>query len=189
MSAICLGLSCGGNLTLSSFCPKIILQNKGSTLLTNYFTRVMFYPCFDIPPIDPRSHFSSCGGLPFSHQTGKSSFHTTGTKRRAKPRVKRMRVYVVLPSPRVKPFTLKRRLQAMAGKANPFLSDSEKSAINALDPSLTPLCVSFVGMQECTSYRSFGLYNIEETIDDNLVLHSTVSLQTIAAYGYRPVMV
>ena len=79
----------------------------------------------------------------------------------------------------------------MAGKANPnasILSDCEKSAINALDPALTPLCVSFVGMQETPS-RSFGLYNIEEAIDDNLVLHSTVSLQTIAAYGYRPVMV
>jgi len=48
--------------------------------------------------------------------------------------------------------------------------------------------VSFVGMQETPS-RSFGLYNIEEAIDDNLVLHSTVSLQTIAAFGYRPVMV
>ena len=79
----------------------------------------------------------------------------------------------------------------MAGKANPnapILSDCEKAAINALDPALTPLCVSFVGMQE-TSSRAFGLYNVEEAIDDNLVLHSTVSLQTIAAYGYRPVMV
>jgi len=79
----------------------------------------------------------------------------------------------------------------MAGKANPnasILSDCEKSAINALDPALTPLCVSFVGMQESTS-RSCGLYNIEEAIDDNLVLHSTVSRQTLAAYGYRPVMV
>lgn len=79
----------------------------------------------------------------------------------------------------------------MAGKANPnapILSDSEKSAINALDPSLTPLCVSFVGAQETPS-RSFGLYNVEEAIDDNLVLHSTVSLQTLATFGYRPVMV
>lgn len=79
----------------------------------------------------------------------------------------------------------------MTGKANPnapILSDCEKSAINALDPSLTPLCVSFIGMQE-TPTRTFGLYNIEETIDDNLVLHSTVSLQTIATFGYRPVMV
>ena len=79
----------------------------------------------------------------------------------------------------------------MAGKANPnvpILSDCEKSAINALDPALTPLCVSFVGVQEASS-RAFGLYNVEEAIDDNLVLHSTVSLQTIAAYGYRPVMV
>ena len=70
----------------------------------------------------------------------------------------------------------------------PILADCEKAAIDALDPSLTPLCVSFVGMQE-TPTRAFGLYNIEEAIDDNLVLHSTVSLQTIAAYGYRPVMV
>ena len=70
----------------------------------------------------------------------------------------------------------------------PTLADCEKAAINALDPSLTPLCVSFVGMQETPS-RSFGLYNIEEAIDDNLVLHSTVSLQTLAVYGYRPVMV
>ena len=69
-----------------------------------------------------------------------------------------------------------------------ILADCEKSAINALDPALTPLCVSFVGMQETPS-RSFGLYNVEETIDDNLVLHSTVSLQTITVYGYRPVMV
>ena len=69
-----------------------------------------------------------------------------------------------------------------------ILADCEKAAINALDPSLTPICASFVGMQE-TSSRAFGLYNIEEAIDDNLVLHSTVSLQTIAAYGYRPVMV
>ncbi len=70
----------------------------------------------------------------------------------------------------------------------PVLAESEKLALNALDPALTPLCVSFVGMQETPS-RSFGLYNVEETIDDNLVLHSTVSLQTIAAYGYRPVMI
>ena len=79
----------------------------------------------------------------------------------------------------------------MAGKANPnasILSDCEKAAINALDPALTPLCVSFVGMQETPS-RAFGLYNVEEDIDNNLILHSTVSLQTIAAYGYRPVMV
>ncbi len=70
----------------------------------------------------------------------------------------------------------------------PILADSEKAAIKALDPALTPLCVSFVGMQETPS-RTFGLYNVEEAIDDNLVLHSTVSLQTIAAYGYRPVMI
>ena len=70
----------------------------------------------------------------------------------------------------------------------PILSDCEKSAINALDPALTPLCVTFVGMQE-TPTRVFGLYNIEEAIDDNLVLHSAVSLQTLAAFGYRPVMV
>ena len=79
----------------------------------------------------------------------------------------------------------------MAGKANPnasILSDCEKAAINALDPSLTPICVSFVGMQGTPS-RAFGLYNVEEDIDNNLILHSTVSLQTIAAYGYRPVMV
>ena len=69
-----------------------------------------------------------------------------------------------------------------------ILADCEKAAINVLDPSLTPLCVSFVGMQE-TSSRAFGLYNIEEAIDDNLVVHSTVSLQTITVYGYRPVMV
>ena len=69
-----------------------------------------------------------------------------------------------------------------------ILADCEKAAINALDPSLTPLCVTFVGMQE-TSSRAFGLYNVEEAIDDNLVLHSTVSLQTLAAFGYRPVMV
>ena len=70
----------------------------------------------------------------------------------------------------------------------PRLSDCERAAINALDPSLTPLCVSFVGMQETPSL-SFGLYNIEEAIDDNLVLCSTVSLQTLAAFGYRPVLV
>ena len=78
----------------------------------------------------------------------------------------------------------------MAGKANPnvpILSDCEKSAINALDPALNPLCVSFVGMQE-TATRAFGLYNVEEAIDDNLVFCSTVSLQTIAAYGYRPIL-
>ena len=69
-----------------------------------------------------------------------------------------------------------------------ILADCEKAAINALDPSLTPLCVSFVGMQE-TPTRTFGLYNIEEAIDDNLVLHSAVSLQTLATFGYRPVMV
>ena len=80
------------------------------------------------------------------------------------------------------------RLVAWSDDKAPVLADCEKAAINALDPSLTPLCVSFVGMQETPS-RSFGLYNIEEAIDDNLVLHSTVSLQTIAAYGYRPVMV
>ena len=80
------------------------------------------------------------------------------------------------------------RLAAWTDDKAPILADCEKAAIDALDPSLTPICVSFVGMQE-TSSRAFGLYNIEETIDDNLVLHSTVSLQTIAAYGYRPVMV
>lgn len=69
-----------------------------------------------------------------------------------------------------------------------ILADCEKAAINALDPALTPLCVSFVGMQE-TSSKAFGLYNIEEDIDHNLPLHSTVSLQTITLYGYRPVMV
>lgn len=79
-------------------------------------------------------------------------------------------------------------LVARVDEKTPILSDSEKSAINALDPALTPLCVSFVGMQETPS-RAFGLYNIEEDIDSNLILHSTVSLQTIAAYGYRPVMV
>ena len=79
----------------------------------------------------------------------------------------------------------------MAGKANPnapILSDCERSAINALDPALTPLCVSFIGMQE-TPWGTFGLYNIEETLDDNLSLHSTLSLQSLAVYGYRPVMV
>jgi hypothetical protein len=70
----------------------------------------------------------------------------------------------------------------------PILSECEKAAINALDPALTPLCVSFIGMQETTS-RAFGLYNVEEALDPNLTLHTTVSLQTIAAYGYRPVMV
>jgi len=80
------------------------------------------------------------------------------------------------------------RLVARVDEKTPILSDCEKSAINALDPALTPLCVSFVGMQE-TSSRAFGLYNVEEAIDDNLVLHSTVSLQTLAAFGYRPVMV
>ena len=80
------------------------------------------------------------------------------------------------------------RLMTWTNNNAPILSDSEKAAINALDPALTPLCVSFVGMQE-TSSRAFGLYNVEEAIDDNLVLHSAVSLQTLAAYGYRPVMV
>ena len=70
----------------------------------------------------------------------------------------------------------------------PQLSDAEKSAINALDPALTPLCVSFIGMQE-TPWGTFGLYNIEETLDDNLSLHSTFSLQSLAVYGYRPVTV
>ena len=69
-----------------------------------------------------------------------------------------------------------------------ILADCEKAAIDALDPSLTPLCVTFVGMQE-TPTRVFGLYNIEEAIGDNLVLHSAVSLQTLEAFGYRPVMV
>lgn len=77
------------------------------------------------------------------------------------------------------------RLVARVDEKPPILSDSEKSAINALDPALTPLCVSFVGMQQAA--RAFGLYNIEEAIDENLPLHSTVSLQTITAYGYRPV--
>ena len=76
----------------------------------------------------------------------------------------------------------------LLGEKTPALSDSEKSAINALDPSLTPLCVTFVGMQETPS-RSFGLYNIEEALCADLPLHSTVSLQTIAAHGFRPVMV
>ena len=80
------------------------------------------------------------------------------------------------------------RLAAWTDDKAPILADCEKSAINALDPALTPLCVSFIGMQE-TSSRAFGLYNVEEAIDDNLVLHSTVSLQTLATFGYRPVMV
>ena len=71
----------------------------------------------------------------------------------------------------------------------PFLADRELAALNALDPALKPICVEFKGMQECSNHRSFGLYNIEEAIDDNLVLHSTVSLQTLAVYGFRPVMV
>lgn len=66
--------------------------------------------------------------------------------------------------------------------------ESEKLALNALDPALTPLCVSFIGMQETPS-RAFGLYNIEEALCDDLPLHSTVSLQTIAVHGFRPVMV
>ena len=80
----------------------------------------------------------------------------------------------------------------MAGKANPnvpTLSDCEKSAINALDPALTPICVSFIGTQEFPNVAAFGLYNVEESIDDNLTLHSTVTLQTLAVYGFRPVMV
>ena len=80
------------------------------------------------------------------------------------------------------------RLAAWTDDKAPILADCEKAAINALDPALTPICVSFVGMQETPS-RAFGLYNIEEAIDDNLTLHSTVSLQTLAVYGYRPVMV
>ena len=72
--------------------------------------------------------------------------------------------------------------------ATPRPAAHEQAVIEALDPALTPLCVSFVGMQE-TPTRAFGLYNVEEDIDSNLILHSTVSLQTIAAYGYRPVMV
>lgn len=65
------------------------------------------------------------------------------------------------------------------------MSPHEQAAIRALDPALTPLCVSFVGTQQAA--RAFGLYNIEEAVDDNLPLHSTVSLQTITTYGYRPV--
>ena len=42
----------------------------------------------------------------------------------------------------------------------PTLAGCEKAALKALDPALTPLCVSFVGMQE-TSSRAFGLYNVE----------------------------
>ena len=65
---------------------------------------------------------------------------------------------------------------------------SEAQAVGALDSALKPICVSYIGMQ--TGFgRAFGLYNIEEAIDDNLVLRSTVSLQTIAVYGYRPIMV
>ena len=71
----------------------------------------------------------------------------------------------------------------------PFLAERELAALNALDPALKPICVEFKGMQECSNHRSFGLYNVEEAIDDSLVLHSTVSLQTLAAFGYRPVMV
>lgn len=86
------------------------------------------------------------------------------------------------------PNSTEQRLLERTNDNAPILSDCEKSAINALDPALTPLCVSFIGMQETPS-RAFGLYNIEEDIDQNLPLHSTVSLQTIALYGYRPVMV
>ena len=71
----------------------------------------------------------------------------------------------------------------------PRLSDCEKAAINALDPALTPICVSFIGTQEFPNVVAFELYNVEESIDHNLTLHSTVTLQTLAVYGYRPVMV
>ena len=81
------------------------------------------------------------------------------------------------------------RLVARIDDKAPILSDSEKSAINALDPALTPICVSFIGTQEFPNGAAFGLYNVEESIDDNLTLHSTVTLQTLAVYGYRPVMV
>ena len=80
------------------------------------------------------------------------------------------------------------RLAAWTDDKAPILADCEKAAINALDPALTPICVSFVGMQE-TPTRAFGLYNIEEALCDDLPLHSTVSLQTIAVHGFRPVMV
>ena len=81
------------------------------------------------------------------------------------------------------------RLAAWTDDKAPILADCEKAAINALDPSLTPICVSFIGTQEFPNVAAFGLYNVEESIDHNLTLHSTVTLQTLAVYGYRPVMV
>jgi len=59
-----------------------------------------------------------------------------------------------------------------------------------LDPALTPVCVSFAGIQHTTRGESFGLYTLLEAMPgDTIAQYSTVSLQTLAAFGYRPVMV
>jgi len=63
-----------------------------------------------------------------------------------------------------------------------------REAIRALDPALSPICVSYVGRQESPA-GAFDLFNIEEALCADLPLHSTVSLQTIAGHGFRPVMV
>jgi hypothetical protein len=59
-----------------------------------------------------------------------------------------------------------------------------------LDPALTPVCVSFAGIQHTTRGESFGLYTLLEAMPgDTIAQYSTVSLQTLATFGYRPVMV
>ena len=59
-----------------------------------------------------------------------------------------------------------------------------------LDPALTPVCVAFAGIQQTTRGEIFGLYTLLETMPgDTIAKYSTVSLQTLAVYGFRPVMV
>ena len=69
------------------------------------------------------------------------------------------------------------------------LPTSEALKCALLDPALTPVCVSFAGIQQ-TRGEGFGLYTLLETVPgDTIAQYSTVSLQTLAVYGFRPVMV
>ena len=70
------------------------------------------------------------------------------------------------------------------------LPTSEARKCVLLDPALTPVCVSFAGVQHATRGESFGLYTLLETMPgETIAQYSTVSLQTLAVYGFRPVIV
>ena len=70
------------------------------------------------------------------------------------------------------------------------LPTSEALKCALLDPALPAACASFAGIQQTTRGESFGLYTLLETMPgDTIAQYSTVSLQTLAVYGFRPVIV